>query len=185
MMVARHTGSVRLFLVAFLLAAGLATPASQARSSAEEFNFFLGHWSIESLDIRPDGTYAKTRALSHAYAFLDGTAIMDEWRSLDGSDKVIFRGASFRTYLPGDRSWQILWMMSGVQGQTVIQARKVGDEIHMEGKGEDPGGRFLERARYHDITPNGYRFSMDRSYDGGATWISPFNEFTATRIESD
>ena len=72
-------------------------------------------------------------------------------------------------------------MMANVSGETVIEGGMVDGEFHMKGEGRDPGGAFLERARYYDISEDGFRFFMERSYDGGENWISPFNEFVATR----
>ena len=147
----------------------------------KDLDFFLGEWDIVSHDIQPNGNYAVSRARSHAYRFLDGTSIMDEWRSLDGQGETVFRGASFRTWLPRQQQWQILWMMAGATGETVISGRMKDGEFHMEGHGRDGYGEFLERARYHDISEDSFQFTMDRSYDGGESWIAPFNTFTATR----
>ncbi len=154
---------------------------ARAEPSANDLDFFIGDWEIVSKDIQHDGSYAMSKARSKAYKFLDGAAVMDEWRSLGQDGSVVFRGASFRTWLPREKKWRIVWMMANVNGQTIINAEKVGDEIHMNGAGEDPGGKFLERARYYDINDNGFKFFMERSYDGGENWITPFNEFTATR----
>ncbi len=148
----------------------------------DDLDFFLGEWDITSKDIQPNGQYALSKAKSKAYRFLDGTSIMDEWRSLGPDGEVVFRGGSFRTYVPWAKKWQIVWFMANVTGYTNISANFKDGEIQMTGQGEDPSGQFLERAKYYEITDNGFKFTMDRSYDGGVTWISPFNEFEAVRL---
>lgn len=168
-----------LSLVAFLIFTVAALADSRLRP--DDLDFFIGEWEITSSDYMPDGTYAVSKATSKAYAILDGAAIFDEWRSLNENGDVIFRGASYRTWLPREEKWRIIWMMAHVDGETVIDARKVGDDIVMQGEGDDPMGAFHERARYYDISENGFKFTMDRSYDGGKTWITPFNEFEAVR----
>ena len=54
-------------------------------------------------------------------------------------------------------------------------------EVQTTGRGRDPGGELIERGRYHGISADGYSFTLDRSYDGGKTWIRPFVSFRATR----
>jgi len=49
------------------------------------------------------------------------------------------------------------------------------------GQGRDPGGQLIEQGRYHEISAGGYSFTLDRSYDGGKTWMRPFVSFRATR----
>lgn len=174
------------FAAALLSIVVAAAPAvAEEKAGPGDLDFFLGEWDIVSINALPDGTYAESRARSHAYRFLDGAAIMDEWRSLNGAGDIVFRGASFRTWLPATGQWRIVWMMAHVDGATIIDGKMVDGEFHMTGKGRDPGGEFLESARYHHISEDGFIFTMDRSYDGGETWITPFNEFKATRITDD
>ena len=70
---------------------------------------------------------------------------------------------------------------SFIEGYSELDAQVIDDEVHTTGKGKDPGGELVEQGRYHDISGNGYSFTLDRSYDGGKTWIRPFVSFRATR----
>jgi hypothetical protein len=72
-------------------------------------------------------------------------------------------------------------MMANVEGYTELDAEVIGGEVHTTGKGRDPEGELVERGRYHDISGDGYSFTLDRSYDGGKTWIRPIVSFRATR----
>jgi hypothetical protein len=148
--------------------------------SANAFHFLLGEWDIEML-IMPEGASAGRRAISNVYHILDGTALLDEIRHLDASGQVNFRGASFRTYVPDSDRWYVVWMMANVEGYSELRAEVVDGEIRTTGQGRDPGGELVEQGRYYDISADGYSFTLDRSYDGGKTWIRPFVSYRAAR----
>lgn len=149
--------------------------------NASLFEFLLGDWDIEML-VMPEGSTVGRRAVSHVQRILDGTALLDEIRHLDAAGQVNFRGASFRTYLPDDDVWYVLWMMANVAGYSELRAQSVSGEVRTEGRGRDPGGELLERGRYHSLSANGYSFELERSYDAGKTWIRPFVSYRATRV---
>lgn len=170
--------------VAVLLAcAGAREPEEDAvqHTPSNAFDFVIGDWDI-AMTVVPEGAAIGRRATMRAYRFLDGTAIIDEWRHLDPAGaQVVFRGAGFRTFLPEDGQWYVLWMMAGVEGYSELRAEVVQNEIHTAGRGRDPGGELIERGRYFNISRDEFFFSLDRSYDGGGTWIRPFVAFHATR----
>jgi hypothetical protein len=142
--------------------------------NANGFDFFLGEWEIEML-VMPEGTTVGRRAKSQVHRILDGTALLDE------TGQVNFRGASFRTYVPDRDAWYVVWMMANVEGYSELRAEVVDGEVRTSGQGRDPGGELIEEGRYYDISADGYSFTLDRSYDGGKTWIRPFVSFRATR----
>ena len=148
--------------------------------SVSGFDFLLGEWEIQML-VMPEGSTVGRRAISQVHRVLDGTALFDEIRHLDGAGQVNFRGASFRTYIPDSNTWYVVWMMANVEGYSELRAELVDGEIRTSGQGRDPGGELIERGRYYDFSADGYSFTLDRSYDGGRTWIRPFVSFRATR----
>lgn len=148
--------------------------------NADAFLFLLGEWDIEML-VLPEGASAGRRAISNVRRILDGAALLDEIRHLDESGQVNFRGASFRTYVPDSHRWYVVWMMANVEGYSELRAEVINGEVHTNGQGRDPGGELVERGRYYDISADGYSFTLDRSYDGGKTWIQPFVSFQARR----
>lgn len=147
---------------------------------ADAFGFLLGEWDIVMLTM-PQGSTVGRRAILNVRPILDGAALLDEIRHIDHAGQVNFRGASFRTYLAERDRWYILWMMANVEGHTELEAQVVDGEVHTTGKGRDPMGELIERGRYHDISGDGYSFTLDRSNDGGKTWIRAFVSFRATR----
>jgi hypothetical protein len=148
--------------------------------NASGFDFLLGEWEIEML-VMPEGTTVGRRAKSQVRRILDGTALFDEIRHLDEAGQVNFRGASFRTYVPDSEAWYVVWMMANVEGYSELRAEVVDGEVRTNGRGRDPGGELMEQGRYYDISAEGYSFTLDRSYDGGKTWIRPFVSYRATR----
>jgi hypothetical protein len=145
-----------------------------------DFDFLLGEWEIAML-VMPEGTTVGRRAKSQVHRILDGTALFDEIRHLDEAGQVNFRGASFRTYVPDSDAWYVVWMMANVEGYSELRAEVVDGEVRTSGRGRDPGGELIEQGRYYDISADGYSFTLDRSYDGGKTWLRPFVSFRATR----
>lgn len=148
--------------------------------NATAFDFLLGEWEIEML-VMPEGSKVGRRAISKAHRILDGTAVFDEIRHLDEGRQVNFRGASFRTYVPDSDVWYVVWLMANVEGYSALRAEAVNGEVRTTGQGRDPGGELIEQGRYFDISADGYSFTLDRTYDGGKTWMRPFVSFRATR----
>ncbi len=148
--------------------------------NAGAFDFLLGEWEIAMLTM-PEGSTVGRRAILSVDRILDGTALFDEIRHVDPDGEVNFRGGTFRTYLTEEDRWYVLWMMANVEGYSELDAQVIDGEVHTTGSGRDPGGELVERGRYYDISGEGYSFTLDRSYDGGKTWIRPFVSFRATR----
>ena len=144
------------------------------------FHFLHGESEIAML-VMPEGTTVGRRANSQVHRILDGNALFDEIRHIDEAGQVNFRGASFRTYVPDSDAWYVVWMMASVEGYSALRAEVVDGEIRTSGQGRDPGGELIEQGRYYDISADGYSFTLDRSYDGGKTWIKPFVSYRATR----
>jgi hypothetical protein len=150
-------------------------------TAATAFDFVLGEWDVD-MEVVPEGAAIGRRASMRAYRVLDGTAIIDEWRHYDpAGNAVVFRGAGFRTFIPGSQHWYILWMMAEVEGYSELSAELVDGELRTKGGGRDAKGALIERGRYFDISTRGFSFALERSYDGGTTWQGPFVAFRATR----
>jgi len=78
-------------------------------ANAGLYDFMIGAWSVE-FDRLPERAQVGRRAIVTVDWFLDNTAILDQWRHVDESGAVNFRGATFRTYLPDKDLWYMLWM---------------------------------------------------------------------------
>jgi len=179
-----------LALVAFgtLTAAGRASaePATGRNPNAPpqtaQLEFFVGEWDLTTKNLQPDGSFVEGRARSTVHWALDGFVLQDDYRALDAQGRVVFRGTSLRSYDVVQGRWTITWVMANIAGHTQISARmNEKGELVMEGKGHDPYGDFLEKARYYDISEDRYSFDLARSYDGGSTWLDDFGHIEATR----
>lgn len=178
--------SIFLFLGIALAAGDKVIPQGMnpaAPPETAQLAFTLGNWDLVSKSLQADGGYRTTSATSTTYFILDGFAIQDDFRALDPSGRVVFRGTSIRTFDPRTKKWSIKWLMAGESGMTLITGELKDGQFVMEGKGSDGGGEFMERATYLNISADHYSFKMSRSFDGGKTWIENFNLIEATRAK--
>lgn len=112
---------------------------------------------------------------STQYCFDDGRADIAEYRSLDATGRAVFHGASITIWNAERTAGRTLWAMVGVDGWTDIKLRWQDQKLVSDGKGHDPEGEFIERWTT-TFTPGGdQHFVMDRSFDGGESWVAPKN----------
>lgn len=149
----------------------------------KKLDFFVGEWELTTKASRPDGTVAMGKARTKAYYILDKAAIQDDFYALDPNDNVVFRGTSIRSFNNQTGKYQIVWIMPGVTGITDISGVMTNGKLVTTGKGYDGNGEFLERFEYYNIQPDSYSFKMDRSYDGGQSWMLNFSTFDAKRVK--
>jgi hypothetical protein len=71
----------------------------------------------------------------------------------------------------------MLWMTHAVEGFSEIYGRRSGNEVRTSGKGKDPGGEFLERGSYSEISEDACSFLLERSYENGLS-LNPFVSFS-------
>jgi len=139
-----------------------------APAQLEQWDSFVGKWEVRGMNQPLD---TPPRATTHAFYILDGYAMQEDYRSLNASGQVVFRGTSIRTYDPVKSHFAIHWIASGTSDYTIIQAVRTSDEINATGHGEDARGTFVERYRMFEITQDSHLFELDRSYDDGTTWL--------------
>lgn len=145
-----------------------------------------GRWTLETQDAQADGTMRTSNATSTRYCLADGHVQMDEFRALNEEGAPVFWGASFQNVIEGPGEAMVLWIMVGDPGYTMIPVTYHEDGTQTSGGGGSDGrGAFLERAETTYENNRDYHFDMDRSYDGGETWIDPFNVIEATFVSDD
>lgn len=109
------------------------------------------------------------------YCFHDGRAEIAEYRSLDANGRAAFHGASITLWNEARTVGRTLWAMVGVDGWTDIRVRMEDGKLVSDGKGHDPEGAFIERWTTTFMPGGDQHFVMDRSFDGGASWVAPKN----------
>ncbi|MGA9574062.1 MAG: hypothetical protein WBS20_08965 [Lysobacterales bacterium] len=139
-----------------------------------------GIWDIKASGKTVDGQEWSGVATSIRYCLFDGTANLDEYRALSPDGKLVFIGASFDFPSNDGQRIQTLWVMGGDPGYTLIDGKMIDGRLVSTGKGSDAGGEFLERSVYTFADDRDYTFDMDRSFDGGKTWIRSFSKSSAT-----
>ncbi len=148
---------------------GADSPDPDMREKLMLFGQFVGDWDIEEARYpQPDGTEIKRKGEIHFGWILDGRAIQDVWMTYqDDPPRAVPAGTTIRFYDPKIDAWHSIWI-SPLQGiiQTFI-ARKVGDEIVLEGKSKEG---FPERWIFSDITDYSFRWRSVESHDNENTW---------------
>jgi hypothetical protein len=150
----------------------------QASDPGEKLNLYgwlTGSWQMDATIFSADGTKNTGRGEIHFAWVLEGRALQDVW-ILPG----VFYGTTLRVYDPGLDAWHILWSDPLKQFYTRQIGRARGGDIVQEGT--DALGTPV-RWTFTDITPNSFRWTGERSDDGGKTyWLQA--EFLATRIST-
>lgn len=153
----------------------------QGPGCLKQIDFFIGEWNLITRDLQRDGSYKKGKASSSAYYILDGKAIQDDFRSVNRSGEVVFRGTSIRSCNEKTSKHIIAWIMPGKEAITDLRATWTGGILTGEGEGYDDFGAFIERFTYSNITDSSYSFRMHRSYDKGRIWLQNFSSIEATK----
>lgn len=170
-----------IYLSLFLLLPIIPQAFSQEPGCLPQIDFFIGEWSLVTMDMQRDGSFLEGEALSSAYYILDGKAIQDDFRSLNDNGRVVFRGTSIRSCIEGTSRYLIAWIMPGKEAYTDLKATWKDGILTGDGQGYDDLGGFRERFIYFNITDSSYSFRMHRSYDGGKTWLYNFSQIEAKK----
>jgi len=134
------------------------------------FGQFVGDWQIlEDRYTQTDGTEVKLKGEVHFRWILGGMAIQDVWMGghADSKEVTLF-GTTIRFYDPKIEAWRSTWL-SPIKGlvRTFI-ARKVNDEIVLEGKTAEG---YTEKWIFSQITPQSFRWHAEETHDDGKTWL--------------
>lgn len=154
----------------------------EAPPETAQFAFLVGEWECKTKFMKPDGSgYQQGRATWTGYFILDGWAIQDDWVGY-GPDGKEGHGTNLRSFNPRTGKWDNRWLPAGSLQWAYFEAEQRGDTLVMTGgEGTDPRGEYVDRNVFYDVSPHGFRWRKDRSYDGGETWIEGIGFIEATR----
>lgn len=181
------TLSLLLFAPACLVAQRDASPPMRAAPpEARQFDFLIGQWDLV---VRPQTSALVARI--HGVPRMVGT--WKGWRSLDGwgildEVRITDESGNPRGYAQATRMYDATaghWTTSTADPRrgftsSTAEWRDGGMTVSSQDTDAD-GKRYKTRNRYFDITPRSFRFSQERSFDGGATW-TPTLAIEAKRV---
>jgi hypothetical protein len=158
----------------FIDALHSASPAADRADKMKLYSWLIGHWTMDAIVYRDDGTKHEGPGEIHFGWVLEGRAIQDVW-ILPG----IFYGTTLRIYDPGLDAWHILWCDPLRQFYTRQVGRAHGDDIVQQGTND--AGEAV-RWSFTDVTAESFRWIGERSRDNGKTWQLQA-EFLARRMQ--
>ena len=136
------------------------------------FGQLVGDWELDYVAYLKDGSTVKTKGEWHWGWGLDGRAVVDVWICPSRAERLKAGappgewGTTVRYYDPKSDAWQVVFVGPAYNSMNVFSARKVGEEIVMEGKNADASSRWI----FSEITPQSFHWRAVTSPDGGSTW---------------
>ena len=79
-----------------------------------------------------------------------------------------FLGQNIRFYDPKIDAWHSVWVSPVQNSVQPFVARKVGEEIVLEGKTKEG---YAERWVFSEITTKSFRWHSEETHDDGKTWL--------------
>lgn len=163
-------------------AAGKRTP-EQIKASYDahqgEFDYLLGDWEFTAVS----SEFGKFRGYWSAVRLAEGAQILDEYRVVGDSGETYYSSSTLRAYNAVLDQWELVSAEQGTGLQNVGTAHKRGAEMHIEQKfGVMSAVPSIWRIRYHDIRPDRFSWSADRSTDGTKSWQKNHMQIEARRI---
>lgn len=164
------------------------TPATTPPREVTQFDFLVGQWEV-TVTPKVSGLAARIHGVPKllgtwkAWKVLDGHAIEDELRIVDGSGNPNGLSMSVRVYSVAEKKWLVSATDAYRGRQTTATAVLEGNDLVVQGRGVDAAGKAtITRSRFSAITPNGFTFVQDRSEDEGRTWDDGVLKIQARRV---
>ncbi|MGH7663107.1 MAG: hypothetical protein ACRENI_02235 [Gemmatimonadaceae bacterium] len=175
-------------LTAMLAAAAPLSAQPHGRSAEEmrasyaahkgDFDYLLGDWEFTTVSRE----YGEGRGYWSAVRLAEGQ-ILDEYRIVGDSGETYYVTTTVRAYNAALDRWELIGMDAGAGLQDTGTGQRVGAEVHIEQRfGVMSAEPSVWRIRYHDIRPDRFSWTADRSIDGGRTWEREHVRIEARRI---
>lgn len=145
-----------------------------ARTGAEDFDFFVGDWTIRHRQLRTrlagDTEWLEFDGAVAMRKFLNGLGNLDETEI--SSPRGPYHGATLRLFDPATGAWSIYWMDSrNPRIDTPMVGRFEDDGIGRFYADEDFDGRPIKaRFLWTPLSQTQCRWEQAFSTDGGASW---------------
>jgi hypothetical protein len=135
-------------------------PSAEHQAKVMLFGQFIGDWVFEGTEYREDGSRPKDKEEISFHWVLEGRAIQDVWLETERSDSdPRIHGTTLRFYEPKRDSWRNIWIESRLGVVTVLEGKRVADEIVLLGRSSD-GAQI--RWIFSDMKPNSFRWHAEK-----------------------
>lgn len=160
-----------LFKAIVLGSALIATASSIAKTEdhSKEYDFLVGSWSCEWVQFSENKKVAAYPCEWEGKYTLDGTMMQDDFR-MYANDKLVFAGTTLRTFVPHKNRWDLAFLASNMGHWPNFYGNWTGDEMAITSQGEDKGGKYDAKIRFHQIEKDSFTWEMKKTYDQGETW---------------
>jgi hypothetical protein len=160
--------------------------ATQGETSSEsterDFDFLIGSWEFTA-ESKVPGTPPVYHGHWTGERTGDATLVEDDFTGLDDNGRRVYLGVTIRAFDAKAKRWTTAFVepvryLEGPKAKWSLgTAWREGHEMR-EGPLDESKA---SRARFYDIAPDHFSWKMDRSTDGGKTWISDFLRVQARR----
>ena len=139
-----------------------------------QFDFLIGEWTVEGTRFAPSGEVLISYGGTWRAEYLHGKRmVLDDFSIHLPTGQEVSAFVTLRSYSPITRRWEIAGLGAF---QPALQGEWFGHwadgEMTLLATAKMPDGREVRnRIRFHEITPDTFRWESHNSFDGGATWI--------------
>ena len=150
--------------------------AAPAEGSKHDFDFLLGNWEFIAESKLP-GVPPKYPGRWTGERTGAGAIVEDDFIVTDDQGVRRYLGITLRAFDAKTKQWTTAFVVPPGAKWSVGRAWREGNEI-AEGSDDATSGK---RARFLDIAPDHFTWSMEQSNDGGKTWANMVR-VQATRV---
>ena len=149
---------------------GSPKPNPSLGDEPQTFDRLIGSWDAEFSFPQPDGTESlKQVPLTLKDVLRSGPAVQDLWIGAPtGEQKERTIGTTFRFFDTKLKQWRIVFINPQYNYVVQTQGGREGDRIVL--RGSDSDGLPI-RWTFRELTPESFRWTGEKSHDGGKTWV--------------
>jgi hypothetical protein len=165
----RTTFFLTLLVFAITNASAQRTPCN-ADPVYRQLDFWIGEWEVYG----PKGNKAGDSKIE---SILDSCIILENWKSANASQGIIYSGKSFNTYNALTKQWQQTWV-DNIGGTTeYLEGHFENNKMIFQTKPyllkEDT--MAIQRLTFYNLGPDKVRQHGEISKDNGATWATQYD----------
>jgi len=151
------------------------SPNPKAPPELSQFAFLIGSWRCDVSVKATDGTWQKYQATWVGRYILDGYAIADEYRMINGAGELIVHGMNFRSYSVEKKTWVMRWLdirrSSWVElGPQRLGGVRVSPQTITFNLVDIFAPDAISRVTFSNIAADHFTWREDKSLDQGRTW---------------